>query len=55
MRPPIAVVNTMMESTRTNVARSMEETPPPAAAFFAAAPRATAAVRLSRPAHTKTA
>ena len=53
IRPPIAVVNTMIESTRTNVARSMVEAPD--AAFFAPAAPARAAARPSRPDHTKAA
>ena len=55
MSPPIAVVNTMIASTRTNVAHSMDEAPAPPAALFAAAPPARPATRLARPDHTNAA
>ena len=53
IRPPIAVVNTMIASTRTNVPRSMDEAP--VRACPAAAPLVRLAARLPRPVYTKTA
>ena len=65
IRPPTAVVNTMIESTRTNVARSMDEAPAvacfavaalpavpaclPTAAWFRAAPSSPPPARSAAP------
>ena len=54
MRPPIAVVNMMIASTRTNVPRSTGGGPPPAA-VFALAPPARSPASLPRPDQRKAA